>query len=193
MGLIVNKKISYMHFGITCSPWAGANTLNNGTRRKHCPEGDGTLERERAGNRQADRVVELCILGAKHGTHFSIENPHGSHLFMYSSILHLLSTVQCFEAIFDQCRFGLTLEDALGVGACRKRTKIIGSFADLTELSGLCRSGHMHIWAWGSQKTKAGRSVERAQLAGRYPDGLCSALVATVVAGVARGAPTLCA
>ena len=73
---ILSGFLVYLHFGITCSSWANANTLSGGTRRIWCPEGgDPPLEREVHGNKQAEYVCFLAALLASVGGWFTIENP----------------------------------------------------------------------------------------------------------------------
>ena len=128
--MILDGRLVYVHFGVPCSRWAMANTLNGGTRRRHCPEGDGSLEREVLGNEQAEHVADICILCARHQVHFTIENPSGSYLFQHSPLLRFFERVECYESVFDQCRFGLTLDGPSGPGACRKRTRVVASFRE---------------------------------------------------------------
>eukprot|EP00973_Karenia_brevis_P031546 4351160-Karenia_brevis.AAC.1 len=73
--------VDYIHLGVPCKTWAVAGRLNGGTRRKGCVMGDGSLERERAANVLVLKVCEFLRELRKYGVYFSIENPHGSHLF----------------------------------------------------------------------------------------------------------------
>ena len=62
-GEIYSMYLTYAHFGIKCSPWAAANTLNGGTRSQAFPDGsEHALPREVVANRQAAVVFHLCFL-----------------------------------------------------------------------------------------------------------------------------------
>ncbi len=103
--LIKAGSLSFVHFGLPCSSWGSLGRLNGGSRRKHCPQGDGRLAREVLGNALAQTVAELCWLLHQHGAYFSIENPDNSYVWLFGPILqlsHISSSVS-----FDQCAYFL--------------------------------------------------------------------------------------
>lgn len=161
----------FFHSGIPCPSWANANTLNKGTRRPDLLEGDGTLERELLGNRQADIVAYLCTLLVEAGGYFSIENPHNSYVFKYAKIAALADITSTYTMLFDYCQYGLRPPGASGIEFTRKRTLLWTNLIDLLSLHKMCPGpspSHVHVNAWGCAWVN-GRSVHRATAAGRYP------------------------
>ena len=62
---IENQTYRYLHFGLPCRQWGSMNTMNDGTRTTACPEGRGSLEREKVANELATRVEVLLGNDAK--------------------------------------------------------------------------------------------------------------------------------
>ena len=168
--------IYYLHFGTPCSSWGPAGRLNHGTRNKNTPEGDCSLKRETLGNLQAEQIAQLCRALIKVNGHFSIENPAGSYLFDFKAIHDLASLTPCYMVKFCQCACGLRFHGGAKNEYCRKNTYVFTNMKELRNLERGCpgvSDTHVHSHAWGSMKIK-GKSVNRASLAGRYPEGLCS-------------------
>ena len=139
------------------------------------PEGDGTLAREVLGNAQAEYVCQLCVLAAKVGTHFSIENPKSSYLFKGRAILNLTQVVNCHFVDFDQCMYGLQLPGAACNTYCRKATRIVTSFPALGQLARVCpgpKLSHQHEHAWGNRSV-GGKNIKLSRAAGKSPPCLC--------------------
>ena len=58
------REIRYLHVGFPCSTWGNAGRMNDGTQRKHCPHGSGSLPREDICNKQwrdAARVIVVSV------------------------------------------------------------------------------------------------------------------------------------
>ena len=105
--------LRFVHFGLPCGGWAQANRLNGGTRRRHCPDGGPQpLERELKSNRQAEYVIQLCILLHIHGGWFTIENPSMSDFWHSSFYMKLCERVPTFLVKADLCAYGLQLPGA---------------------------------------------------------------------------------
>ena len=104
---VLSGLIFYLHFGTPCSSWGPAGRLNLGTRSKTRPEGDGSLPRGAVGNHRADQTAKLCQALVKVNGYFSIENPAGSYLFLYSPITDLGRATSCYPVRFCQCAYGL--------------------------------------------------------------------------------------
>ena len=183
---ILDGIIVFLHFGVPCKTWGAAGLLNRGTRRKHVPQGLGSLLREIEANREVDAVVRLCFLLVQKGGHFTIENPANSFVWLYKSVAELMSRVRCFMSTFDQCQYGLKFEGTGAFDYCRKRTSVLASFSTIRMLDCKCpgvSQRHRHVHAWGSIRIH-GKSFNKAALAGRYPDKLCSVWAAAVKAGI---------
>ena len=110
----------FVHFGLPCTSWGRANTLNGGTRRKGFEQGDNTLQRECSGNEQVTKVVNICLLLARHGGFFSIENHFDSYVWDCVAMLNLKSQVHCYMSRFDQCAYELTLPGSCPESSVRK-------------------------------------------------------------------------
>jgi hypothetical protein len=79
--LILEGVIRFAHFGLPCTSWFSISRMNWGSRRKHCPLGNGTLGREVRGNQQMRNMLRLIAALEKSGGHWCIENPSGSYLW----------------------------------------------------------------------------------------------------------------
>ena len=110
-------------------------------------------------------------------THFSIENPADSYLFLYEPIVRLLQDPRTQLITFDQCAYGLRPPGASMFEFTRKRTSLLTSMPELHALQRACpglTTNHIHVHAWGSVKVD-GVSYSRARAAGAYPLQLCTA------------------
>ena len=68
--------------------------VNGGTRTRERPGGsEAPLAREIQANKMVDRMVDLCLLLAAHGGHFSIENPTDSYMRLYPRMVKLTESV----------------------------------------------------------------------------------------------------
>ena len=173
---ILSGDIYYLRFGTPCSSWGPAGRPNHGTRSKNTPEGDGSLKRETLGNMQAEQTAELCRALIKANGHFSIENPAGSYLFDFKAVYDLASLTPSYMIKFCQCAHGLRFPDGAKNQHCRKNAYVFTNKKELRNLERGCpgvSDTHVHVHAWGSMKIK-GKSVNRASLAGLYPEDSCS-------------------
>ena len=51
-----------------------------------------------------------------------------------------------YEAVFDMCRFGMVSKDKLGVGLCRKPTRLLTNMEPVAEMmSKTCTGRHRHV------------------------------------------------
>jgi len=198
--LICKGKYYYIHFGMPCSSFSLLQNLNKGTRTSSRPEGDGSLERERLGNRLADAVCLLCRAQHEIGGYFSIENPRSSFLWKYAPVSELFEF--CSSVCFDQCMFGLAPPNSMPTNkptktsnstvtasqsistpkTCvriKKPTRILTNLSALKALERPCDKSHQHVACMGSVKTASGwKSV--AKEAGAYPPSLCEPWAAAV-------------
>ena len=138
---------------------------------------------------QADFVARMCRLLAQQGNYFSIENPKGSFLFLYSSIASLndLPNVELFD--FDQCAFGHRLPGAPKNVFCRKSTSVLTNLKCLSQLQRRCPGvspSHLHEHAWGSRIVNNSR-ISLAAAAGAYPEELCYQWACIVVSAWEAG------
>ena len=187
----------WVHFGIPCTSWGSLNTYNGGTRRRWCPDGsDDLLPREALGNAQSVAVAGLCALLDKVGGLFSVENPRASYLWLSGPFLKLQQSLgdRFIVTDFDQCQYGLQLPGSKSHEFCRKSTRIVGNFVELSAICLKCSGKtprHQHIHAIGSVSVD-GKRISRAGAAGRYPKGLCLALASAGRGGFARKYGTQC-
>jgi len=198
--LIYKGKYYYIHFGMPCSSFSLLQNLNKGTRTSLRPEGDGSLDRERLGNRLADAVCLLCRAQHEIGGYFSIENPRSSFLWKYAPVRDLFQF--CGSVSFDQCMYGLVPPNLMfppkptatsnststvrqphsNSSVCeriKKPTLLLTNLKALDVLERRCDKSHQHVACMGSVKTALGwRSV--AKEAGAYPLSLCKPWAAAV-------------
>ena len=161
------------HFGMPCGSFSILQGLNQGTRSKDKPEGDGGLERERKGNLILLRTCHLCRLLHEHGSFFTIENPKSSYAWYMPRLVELLSECKGTKVNLDQCEYGLRIPDDNGKHLpARKSTSFAGTVPDLMSLHKTCCQKHKHVQVIGSVKTKGGWQ-RRSVLAGAYPQALC--------------------
>ena len=163
------------HFGLPCSSFSILQHSNGGTRRKSCPEGDGSLKRERIGNKILERTLILIGILEENGNYWSIENPSSSYLWDMPKVCSLkLDPKNCLVKL-DQCSYGLTLKDCAGTqGPCKKPTFFLGNIQGLKCLTATCQCRTKHVHAVGGVRTKGGWK-KRSELAGHYPLRLCNA------------------
>ena len=168
--------------------------MNGGTRRKGRPEGDGSLERERAANVLVGWIVELIIIAVCHNCHFSIENPKHRHLFRCEYFLELERILKFYHACFDQCTYGLRFPDSSPSEYCMKSSRVVSSLPHIVELNRKClgiSKDHQHVHAWGSCSVSVGsksKSLNRAGVVGAHPRQLCSRWAKALNLGLSSGA-----
>ena len=163
------------HFGIPCGSFSILQHSNKGTRRKTCPEGDGTLLREVIGNEILRRTNILISILEEHGSLWTLENPASSYLWSMKSIKERIDNPVNHWVYFDQCCYGLQLKDDQGnSGPCKKPTKMLGNVVNLLQLEARCHCKRPHVHAVGGVRTKQGWK-RRSELAGHYPFKLCHA------------------
>ena len=111
------------HFGLPCSSFSILQHSNGGTRRRHCPEGAGVLQREIEGNIIFRRTMQLIDILEKHGNYWTLENPHSSYVWWMPEMISKSHKKNTSYAILDQCAYGLRLRGSGNTyGPCKKRT-----------------------------------------------------------------------
>ena len=169
------------HFGLPCSSFSLIQHSNGGTRRIHCPQGDGTLAREVEGNLLLARTLCLISILERHGNFWTLENPLTSYVWCMDSMKRKLEQENCFSVTFDQCSYGLKLRDDKGdLGPCKKATRIVGNVNSLLNLQRKCSCKAKHIHAVGGVRTPQGWK-RRSELAGHYPIQLCDAYAQAII------------
>ena len=78
------------HFGLPCSSFSLIQHSNGGTRRVHCPQGDGTLAREVEGNLLLARTLCLISILERHHNFWTLENPLTSYVWSMESMKNKL-------------------------------------------------------------------------------------------------------
>ena len=163
------------HFGMPCGSFSILQHSNGGTRRKSCPEGNGSLLREVIGNEILRRTNILISILEEHGSFWTLENPASSYLWSMKSMRERINNPRNHWVYFDQCFYGLQLKDDQGcLGPCKKPTKMLGNLTNLPKLEARCRCEKPHVHAVGGVRTKQGWK-RRSELAGHYPLKLCHA------------------
>lgn len=161
------------HFGLPCGSFSILQHSNGGTRRKCCPQGNNTLEREIIGNEILRRTCVLIGILEKHGNLWTLENPASSYAWLMPVLASLVDRPEIKKAVFHQCAYGLKLPDKNGIlGPCKKHTRVVGNLPKLSELSRSCTCQQEHIHAVGGFRTKQGWK-RRSEIAGHYPPALC--------------------
>ena len=173
------------HFGLPCGSFSILQHANRGTRRKHCPQGSGNLERERIGNEILRRTLVLIGLLDRSGSYWTIENPRSSYVWIMPSMKKLLQSSRVLTCDMHQCAYGLRLKDEHGrYGPCKKHTRFVGTFQGLAHMSRKCQCTQSHVHAVGGVKTKQGWK-RRSELAGHYPRPLCERYAELVASSLA--------
>lgn len=168
------------HFGLPCCSFSVLQHSNGGTRRKHKPEGDGSLEREIVGNEILRRTLVLIDILEKSGNKWSLENPDSSYAWWMPGLLEKANNPHVETAVLDQCAYGLRLMGTDNkYGPCKKHTRFIGNIQGLSSLAKTCKCRQPHVHAVGGVRTKAGWK-RRSELAGHYPAALAYAYSAIV-------------
>ena len=161
------------HFGLPCGSFPILQHSNKGTRRKGCPQGNNTLDREIVGNEILRRTCVLIGILEKHGNHWTLENPASSYAWLMPGLSALVSNPRVNEAVFHQCAYGLKLPDKNGkLGPCKKHTRVVGNLASLGSLNRSCKCQQPHVHAVGGIRTRQGWK-RRSEIAGHYPPELC--------------------
>ena len=181
--------IGWAHFGIPCATFGLLSILNGGTRRKGKPLGDGVMPRELNANLNLDFACAMIRILSSLGGLFSLENPLRSYLFQVPQVLTLYGSTQSIFVDLDQCAFGLrSPKEAEVKEIWKKPTRIWTNVLRLASIARTCPGSHVHTIILDSIRVN-GRSVKRSILAGRYPAGLCKAIVA-VATSTCRCQPT---
>jgi hypothetical protein len=109
---------------------------------------------------------ELYELQIRRGDYFVHEHPAGATSWKCECIRRMMSIPGVIATVADQCQYGLTSKDELGVGAARKATRFLTNAPYIAEeLNKRCPGDHRHVHLISG----------RASGAQRYPHGLCAA------------------
>ena len=163
------------HFGLPCCSFSIIQHSNGGTRRKHLPQGDNSLERERIGNLLLKRTMTLIGILEEAGNYWTLENPLASYAWLMPSLKNKCDDKDRLKVDLDQCSYGLRLKGTSGLyGPCKKATSFAGNFKGLEKLEKKCSCDCQHVHAIGGIKTRVGWK-RRSELAGHYPRRLCEA------------------
>jgi hypothetical protein len=161
------------HFGLPCGSFSILQHSNKGTRRKACPEGSNTLDREIIGNELLRRTLVLIKILDTAGNKWTLENPRSSYVWLMPNMRKCMQSSKVHGADMHQCAYGLRLKDNQGkYGPCKKHTRFVGSLPGLSSLARSCHCTQPHVHAVGGVKTKQGWK-RRSELAGQYPRPLC--------------------
>ena len=113
------------------------------------------------------------------GIPFTVENPVDSLLWRSAEMQALKLNDNVSDVVLDQCMFSLRPPDwspghkqDLRV---RKRTRVVGTVANLVSIKRMCDKQHEHCEAIESVRVH-GKTVSRTKAAGVYPPTLCRKL-----------------
>ena len=135
---------------------------NKGTRRRHIPEGDGTLPREVLGNELLRRTMILIDILEKSGNKWTLENPASSYLWHMPAMVKKLNSPSVTRVHIDQCSYGLKLRGENGVlGPCKKPTFFAGSLEGLEQLEKRCSCVVKHVHAVGGGQNQPGMEAKK--------------------------------
>ena len=151
------KPAQLWHFGLPCCSFSIIQHSNGGTRRKHLPQGDGSLERERVGNLLLERTIILIGILEEAGNCWSLENPLTSYAWEMPGLRAKYLGENKIKVNLDQCAYGLRLRGSSSLyGPCKKATSFAGNFKGLEKLEKKCSCSCQHVHAIGGIKTKVG-------------------------------------
>eukprot|EP00438_Fugacium_kawagutii_P016231 Skav211918 [mRNA] locus=scaffold1200:96943:99030:- [translate_table: standard] len=172
-----SKPNQLWHFGFPCGSFSLMQNMNKGSRTADNPLGDGSVRREVVGNEILHRTLHLCKLLHDHGSFFTLENPLTSYAWKIPEMRDTMSSCKCTRVDLDQCEYGLSIPDHLGVlGLAKKPTTFTGTMPFMSRLSRKCSRTHEHVPVLGGVRHN-GKWQKRSQLAGSYPVRLCQAYV----------------
>ena len=154
---IVQGRLWYIHFAITCKPWSQATS-------------DHSSDKHSADLRLYRVVLKLLKLCRRYRVHWSIEKPMYSRLWCDKQFSSFLDTVVHHTINYDNCSFG---------NSYKKPSRIITTLTSLSRLNCRCTGGHAHERLQGvivpSAGPLAGQRVWKTRLAAQYPYRLCIA------------------
>ena len=91
-------------------------------------------------------AVELCEVQHQAGRGFVFEHPKFASSWTAADLSALMGREGVYEAVLDMCSFGMLSKDELGVGLCRKPTRLLTNMEPVAEMmSKTCKGGHRHI------------------------------------------------
>lgn len=97
----------HVHLAPDCGTFGPLSNLNGSTRTAEQPQGDGTLESERLGNKTMAIALWIIFLCLIYGVSFGYEHPRRSKSFKLCFFLWLLSLVGIiFVYEYDGCAWG---------------------------------------------------------------------------------------
>ena len=114
------------------------------------------------------QLFAFCI---SRGVLATMENPRGSYLWIIPYFLQLQRNYPLFATDFQACMYG-SMRD--------KWTRIIASFAEITQMDATCDRSHKHL-GWGFTTDAQGRKVWATSEESQYPRKLCIALVQIIL------------
>ncbi len=116
-------------------------------------------------------MVLLCRELTNAKRFYSIENPRSSYLWGFGPVQQLDDVGISVD--FDQCEYGLVVPGSPEI-RIKKLTRIQTNMRQLGNLQQDCTSGHAHRHCMVRVKVDS-RSQSLSQIAGIYPEALCSA------------------
>ena len=198
IALLKDGNVDAIHIGTPCRTWRKKSMLNpNGSRTASRPWGDGVSTRELEANIQATNTYKLIMAQLSGGGFFSLEQPRDSLLLETDIFKEILCIPGVFTVVFDQCEFDLSLpkglkevrmKNVIGTNLAenlddakiKKPTIIVTNIPKYAQLGRRCQGGHRHVHAVGKIRVD-GIWRKISELAGAYPDALCSRMASLVV------------
>jgi hypothetical protein len=198
IALLKDGNVDAIHIGTPCRTWRKKSMLNpNGSRTASRPWGDGVSTRELEANIQATNTYKLIMAQLSGGGFFSLEQPRDSLLLETDIFKEILCIPGVFTVVFDQCEFDLSLpkglkevrmKNVIGTNLAenlddakiKKPTIIVTNIHKYAQIGRRCQGGHRHVHAVGKIRVD-GIWRKISELAGAYPDALCSRMASLVV------------
>ena len=178
LDLATDRKLKWIHMGITCTSWSRLRLWTTGTRTAAQPMGVHPDPTELIGNKELRFAMRLSRVMLRKGGYISIENPRTSLMWKTSCVHSLMRDFPELQLIhFDQCCYGL----GSPVGSehkevWKKATCLLTNLPQAQAIAKFCPGSHTHTAVVGQIKI-FGRNCRRSTLAGAYPNALCSAIV----------------
>jgi len=178
-----------LHLAPDCSSWSLVQNLNLTTRTLELPQGDGSLEHEKTGNRRMSIALWLIWTCIRDGVFFVMEHPLTSRVWKLPFVQYLIHVLKVFVVDLDQCAFGKRPSDWVptqGDVRTLKPTRLLTNNPFLLALARRCADvpKHVHQQVMGSSAGGTNRSADAAS----YPKAMAVTYALAVRTAWLKGA-----
>ena len=173
---LIHHRPRHLWFSPECGPWCQWSHLN---QNKSIDGYNRIVSQRSAALWQISLAVVLYRIQVSQGSHFHMEQPHGSLLWLHQCLDEILSNTS--RCSFDLCVVG-HLKDPTNALPIRKRLTVQTTSAALhSNLHGQwCPGSHIHQTIAGQIKTKEGL-MNRSKFTERYPARFARQIVKVLI------------